>query len=82
MHNTDTIPTDGKSWSEVTSQAPDWQFRINQKRGVVTLWRNNKHPMFYGNHQIQTIPLDTKLAREWLDAAGYDTFALNMASKY
>jgi len=81
MQNIDTIPTDNKTWSDITQSCPDWQFRINTLRGVETLWRKNNHPAFYGGHQIQRIALDTRLAREWLDAAGYDTFALNMKSK-
>ena len=83
MHDIDTIPTDVKvkAWSDITPQAPDWQFRINVRKGVTTLWRKNNHPAFYGGHQIMLVALETRLAREWLDAAGYDTFALNMRSK-
>lgn len=81
MQNVNTIPTDNKTWSEITPSCPDWQFRISILRGVETLWRKNNHPAFYGGNQIQRIALDTRLAREWLDAAGYDTFALNMKSK-
>jgi hypothetical protein len=83
MHHIDTIPTDTKvkPWSDSTAQTPDWQFRINVRKGVTTLWRKNNHPAFYGGHQIMLVALETRLAREWLDAAGYDTFALNMRSK-
>lgn len=81
MYNTDTIPTDNTTWTDITPQAPDWQFRINVKRGTTILWRKDNHPAFYGGYQIHTVPLDTKLAREWLACAGYDTFKLNMASK-
>lgn len=80
MYDTDTIPTDNTTWTDITPQAPDWQFRINVKRGTTTLWRKHNHPAFYGGYQIDMVPLDTKLAREWLDCAGYDTFKLNMAS--
>jgi hypothetical protein len=82
MHNVNTIPTDNTSWTDVTPEAPDQQFRINVKRGTTILWRKNNHPALYGGYQIKTVPLDSKLDREWLDCAGYDTFALNMASKY
>ena len=83
MHDINTIPIDVKvkAWSDITPQAPDWQFRINVRKGVTTLWRKNNHPAFYGGHQIMLVALETRLAREWLDAAGYDTFALNMRSK-
>lgn len=81
MHNVNIIPTDNKTWTDITREAPDWQFRINTVRGVSTLWRKNNHPAFYGGHQIQRIAIDTRLAREWLESAGYDTFALNMAAK-
>jgi hypothetical protein len=82
MYNVETIPTDNASWTDITHESPDQQFRINVKRGTQFLWRKQNHPAFYGGHQIKSIPLDSKIAREWLDAAGYDTFALNMASKY
>jgi hypothetical protein len=81
MHDINTIPTDLKTWSDITRQAPDWQFRISILKGVETLWRKNNHPAFYGNHQIQRIALETRLAREWLECAGYDVFELNMRSK-
>ena len=82
MLNIDTIPTDDKNWTEITHESRDRQFRINIKRGIETLWMKNNHPALYAGYQIKTIPLDSKIAREWLDAAGYDTFALNMRSKY
>jgi len=84
MHNISTIPTDVKvqPWSDITPEAPDWQFRISFVKGVETLWRKHNHPAFYGGHQISRIAIETKLAREWLDAAGYDTFELNMRSKH
>ena len=82
MKDISVIPTDDKNWSDQTPQAPDWQFRINTRKGIETLWRKNNHPGFYGGHQIQYVPLETRLAREWLDCAGYDTFALNMHSKH
>jgi hypothetical protein len=82
MHNVDTIPTDNASWTDINHESPDRQYRINVKRGITTLWMKHNHPAFYGGYQIKTIPLDSKIAREWLDAAGYDTFALNMASKH
>jgi len=84
MYSIDTIPTDVKvqAWSDITPQAPDWQFRINVLRGVTTLWRKHNHPAFYGGNQIMRVALETRLAREWLEAAGYDTFALNMRSKH
>jgi hypothetical protein len=81
MHDINTIPNDNKTWSDITRQAPDWQFRISVLKGVETLWRKNNHPAFYGGHQIQRIALATRLAREWLECAGYDTFDLNMRSK-
>jgi hypothetical protein len=83
MHDVKTIPTDVKvkAWSDITPEAPDWQFRISFVKGIETLWRRNNHPAFYGGHQIMRIALDTRLAREWLEAAGYDTFDLNMRSK-
>jgi hypothetical protein len=81
MHNINIIPTDNKTWTDITREAPDWQFRINTIRGAQTLWRKNNHPAFYGGNQIQRVALDTRLAREWLECAGYDTFALNMAAK-
>lgn len=81
MHNMNTIPTDLKTWSDITRQAPDWQFRISVLKGAEILWRKNNHPVFYGGHQIQRIALETRLAREWLESAGYDVFDLNMRSK-
>jgi hypothetical protein len=82
MKNIDTIPTDNTTWTDITRASPDRQFRINTRRGIETLWRKQNHPAFYGGHQIKTIPLDSRIAREWLDAAGYDTCKLNMASKH
>jgi hypothetical protein len=81
MHSIDNIPHATDRWSDVTREAPDWQFRISPVKGIETLWRKNNHPAFYGGSQIQRIALDTRLAREWLDCAGYDTFDLNMTSK-
>jgi len=85
MYNVDTIPTDktsGLIWTDITHESPDRQFRINVKRGITMLWMKHNHPAFYGGHQIKYIALDSKIAREWLDAAGYDTFKLNMTSKH
>ena len=82
MYNVDTIPTDNATWTDITHESPDRQFRINVKRGITLLWMKHNHPAFYAGHQIKHIPLDSKIAREWLDAAGYDTFKLNMASKH
>ena len=82
MKDISAIPNDLKTWSEITPQAPDWQFRTSVKKGITLLWRKNNHPAFYGGHQIQYVSLETRLAREWLDIAGYDTFALNMRSKH
>lgn len=83
MHTVSDIPTDTKikAWSDITPEAPDWQFRISVVRGITMLWRKHNHPAFYDGAQIHRIALDTRLAREWLDCAGYDTFALNMAAK-
>lgn len=81
MYNVNSIPTDNKTWTDITPKAPDWQFRINTVRNVKTLWRKNNHPAFYGGSQIQRVALDTRLAREWLECAGYDVFDLNMAAK-
>jgi hypothetical protein len=33
MYNVNTIPTDNVSWTDITPEAPDQQFRINVKRG-------------------------------------------------
>jgi hypothetical protein len=82
MYDVHTIPTDKVNWTDITRESPDQQFRISTRRGIETLWRKQNHPAFYGGHQIKLVPLDSRLAREWLDAAGYDTFALNMASKH
>lgn len=81
MYSVDTIPTDNKNWTDISHESPDRQFRINVKRGTAMLWMKHNHPAFYGGHQIKYIPLETKLAREWLEMAGYDTFKLNMTSK-
>ena len=82
MKHVNTIPTDNATWTDIDHMSPDQQYRINIRKGIETLWRKQNHPAFYGGHQIKLVPLDSRLAREWLDAAGYDTFALNMASKH
>ena len=81
MNDISTIPHSLTEWSDITQEAPDWRFRISAVKGIQTLWRKNFHPAFYGGHQIMRVSLETRLAREWLECAGYDTFELNMASK-
>ena len=82
MKSIDTIPTDNASCTDISQESPDDQYRINVKRGVTTLWRKHNHPALYAGYQIHYVALDTRLAREWLDCAGYDTFDLNMKSKH
>jgi hypothetical protein len=81
MFTFDNIPHATDKWSDVTPQAPNWQFRVSTVKGIETLWRKNSHPAFYDGCQIHRIALDTRLAREWLECAGYDPFDLNMKSK-
>jgi len=81
MFTFDIIPHADDKWSDATPQAPDWQFRVSTVKGVETLWRKNNHPAFHGGSQIHRVAFDTRLAREWLDCAGYDTFELSMKSK-
>ena len=52
MKSIDTIPTDNASWTDISQESPDDQYRINVKRGVTTLWRKHNHPALYAGYQI------------------------------
>jgi hypothetical protein len=81
MRNINTIPeTNPVTWSEVTPEAPDWRFRFCIRKGVKTLSRKTHHPALYGGHKIEFVPLNTRLAREWLEIAGYDIVDLCVSS--
>jgi hypothetical protein len=72
MHDIINIPTDGQSWSNNTTEAPDCVYRISMHRGIKTLWQKHINDVYYHGYQIKRIAFSTRVAREWLQTAGYD----------
>lgn len=53
------------TWANINGD----DFRIWPLRGCLRLWRKTYHPGLYGGSQIQTVVVDSRLAREWIEAS-------------